>query len=104
MVDMHIINEKQNPLLKRRELILSCPYFNKVTPRKEEVVKALIATLKIEEKFIALKKIAPIFGQQQARVHVNVYSDENVLKKYETVNKKQKKVKEEKPKQPEQKK
>jgi len=99
MSEIHIIKEQQNPLLKRREIIMSYPYDNKITPRKEEAVKAISLALKTNEKLVFLKKIAPIFGQQRARVYANIYSDENTLKKFETINKKPKKAKEEKPKQ-----
>lgn len=97
MVDVHIVNEKKNPILNRRELILSFPYLNKVTPKKEEVIKVVATALSTDEKLIALKKIAPIFGQQQARIYLNLYSDEKNLKRYEFINKKPKKSKEEKP-------
>ena len=104
MVEVHIIHEKQNPLLKRKELILSFPYLNKVTPKKDEVIKVISTALRVEEKFLSLKKIAPIYGQQQARVYINIYSDQDYMKKYEVINKRPKKAKEEKPKQQEQKK
>ncbi len=85
------ISEVSNELLHRKELSVRMPYPNKVTPKKEDAVKALSEFLKVESGRIFLNKIAPVFGKQEAVVTFRVYDSDEELKKIETRNKKPKK-------------
>ena len=91
MSDITKISEVLNDLLKRKELAFHFPYKNRVTPKKDEVVKDLSALLRVDASHIFLKKIQPMFGKQEAIVTVNVYTTPEELKKIEVINKKPKK-------------
>ncbi len=84
------MQEKENKLIGRKEIITEILGEGKPTPRNEEVRKQLAAQLKTDENAIAIKKISQAFGGGKVTVHANVYKDEKSLAQYEKINKKQK--------------
>lgn len=85
------VDEKENPLLLRKEINFKITYDKEKSPSKEEVKKLLINTLKCDENLIVLNKINQIFGKNEARVNLYLYNNIENLKKIE----KKKKVKKE---------
>jgi len=100
MTDLKILNERENQLLNRKELIIECNYPKKSTPKTDELKNKLSEFLKINSSLISIKKINQIFGNPHCNIEVHLYKDENSFKKYEVINKKKKAEKKEgKPKQ-----
>lgn len=91
MSDIQKISEVSNELLHRKEVSVRMPYLNKITPKKDDAVKALGEFMKVEAERIFLNKIAPVFGKQEAIVTFRVYDSAEGLKKIEARNKKPKK-------------
>ena len=91
MTDMTMLYEQENPLIKRKELILRLPYPSKVTPKNEEVVQIVSKFLKKDTSHIAVKKVAPVYGKHEAVVTAFVYEDPVDLQRFEVIKKKTKK-------------
>lgn len=88
-----IIEEKINPLLKRKELILRIESNN--NPKKEEI----ITLLKEKPEVVVIKKIKGNFGKNVFDVEVFIYENEDAKNKFEYIPKKiRKKLEEEKKK------
>ncbi len=66
-----IINEKQNELFKRKEVVLEIS--SEVTPSNTEVEKWLADNYKTEADAIKIKNILGKFGSQIFKVKANVY-------------------------------
>ena len=79
---VEVIEEKQNPLLHRKELTVKVTGFDK-TPSREEVRNQLIAKLGAKEKTLLLDEIKQEYGKQEATAFVKIYEDEEKLQKYE---------------------
>ena len=89
---MKITQQREVPLLKRKELVCDIPYDTKVTPKKEDVAKKISEAMKTDASKISIKIIQPLFGEHRARVIAYVYETEDDLKKCEVIKKKQKKA------------
>lgn len=92
-MNIKILEEKENNLLKRKEFLLEVDSPDK-TPTNQELKKELVSFLKAKEELIAIKGINQIFGKRTCKVEVNVYKDETSLKEIEP----KQKEKKEKPK------
>ena len=88
---MEIIEQKEDKLLHRKEVLLKVD-FEKNTPSKEESNKELVNTLKVSSDLIKLDIIKQRFGERSADIVAYVYKDKESLKKVEVKNKKIKKV------------
>lgn len=67
-----IIQEKENPLFKRKEIILNIEL--DVSPSKKDVEKLVAEKFSVPEENIYVKKIEGKFGSREFRVFVHVYS------------------------------
>ena len=85
---IEIIEEKQNPLLHRKELILLIKDFNS-TPKKEDIRKE--ASSMLGENTVLGSFIAS-FGKKELKCEAKVYESEEFMKKFEP--KQKKKIKE----------
>lgn len=100
-MDIKILEEKDVPLLNRKEYILEVDYAEK-TPSNESLKTELVSKFNTKQELIAIKQIRQLFGIRRARAKVNVYKDEKSLKETENrqkTRKKEKVKKEAKPKQ-----
>ena len=92
-----MIKERENPLLLRKRVTFEAS-FDGATPKKEDILKLISASLKAPEDSILIRHIYPKFGDQKAKVIAHVYSNKEDLKKIEAINKKKKVEEQEKPK------
>ena len=83
---VEIIEEKENPLLHRKELTLKITEFDK-TPTREEVRNQITAKLGAKEKTLLLDEIKQEYGKQEAKAFVKIYEDEKKLQEYESKHK-----------------
>lgn len=67
-----IIQEKENPLFKRKEVQLNIEA--DVTPSKKEVAKILAEKFKTQEENIVIKKIHGKFGSKNFKVTAHIYA------------------------------
>ena len=89
-MNIKILEEKDNAILKRKELLLEIDFLDK-TPSNEEMKKELAKKFNTKENLVAVKQINQIFGKRTCKVKANIYNDEKSLKEIEP----QPKVKEE---------
>jgi ribosomal protein S24E len=68
---MKIIEEKQNPLLKRKEIkvILEADK----NPTEQEAIKEIAGKFKVEEGVIAVKQVKGKFGRNTFLITANIY-------------------------------
>jgi len=81
-MELKISEEKDNPLLHRKEVIAEIT-FDKATPSNAEVSKELADKLKAKEELIVIKKIAGGFGSTSAKVTAYVYADKEQKERVE---------------------
>jgi ribosomal protein S24E len=91
---MKKLQETKIPLLSRKKVIFEIEYPKSSTPSHDSVKKQIASSLKLDESLIQIKSIYPKFGLQKAEVTVNVYDSKEKLQKFEIINKKKPKVKE----------
>lgn len=87
---MEVLQEKEQPLLRRKEYIIKCQFDNSKTPSNQEMLKNSSSLLKAPENLIIVKKIRQEFGLNQADVSVYVYEDQKSLDTIEKIKKKPK--------------
>ncbi len=73
-MDIKILTEKQNPLLKRKEVNFQVKHEQTgSTPSRLEIKKAVATALKVDEKMVFVKKCSTKTGTQTAEGIANVY-------------------------------
>ncbi len=95
---MKLIQEKENKLFNRKELVYETS-FSGTTPKKEEIKKSISEISKSSEDLIVIDKIHQVYGAKTARINAKIYKTPEELKKVEVINKKPKKKAEEPKKQ-----
>ena len=74
-MSLNIIERKEEPLLSRT-LIRADMDFEKATPSYAETTAMLAASLKADEKLIAIRHVYTSFGAKKADVLAYLYEDE----------------------------
>lgn len=82
-MDLKITNEKKVPLLDRIEVTAEVA-FDKVTPSREELKKAVAAKTAHKEELVVVRKIETAFGKSTAKVFAYIYTSPEALNKIET--------------------
>ena len=77
-----VIQDKEAPLLQRHELIVEVAY-EKAPPSNADAAKTIASQKKVDEARVAIKKIAPVYGQKVARIYANVYDSVDAKVKVE---------------------
>lgn len=73
-MDIRILKDKENPLLKRREIVFQVNYKDvRSTPARMEVKENLARILNNDAKLIFIRKIKPKTGTQLAVGWANIY-------------------------------
>jgi len=85
-----VLEKKENPILKRIDLLLLVDHDKQPTPKKEELTKAIADMFKSVPEKVEITYIFSEFGVTKARVKAKVWEEKPPEKK--------KKKKEEKPK------
>ena len=89
MTTFKVIEERSNPLFKRKTVVAEISYPKKATPSTSEIVKEATSFFKTKEDSISVKKIEQKYGKATSAVTFNVYENEKDLKAAESINKKQ---------------
>jgi len=88
----NVIEEKQNPLLKRKDLIVSVDYEGKSTASRAELQKLLADQLNANIENLEISKILSETGQTRGKAWVKIWDE----KKVEVYSQKKKEGEEEK--------
>jgi len=89
-MDVEIIEDRENALLKRRELKLGIKHAQSPTPKKQDLIKEMAAKYSVPEEHIVVDYIFTKKGIQESTAKVKIYQEPPKIKV--------KKKKEEKPK------
>ena len=68
-----ILEEKENPLLKRKESVLNIDYEGGATPKKEDLMQALEKKFIFGKGFIDITKIISEIGLSKGKAFVRVW-------------------------------
>lgn len=81
-MNLEIIEDRNNPLLNRRELDVIVIY-ESGTPRRDEVREEISKKFGVEKERIIIEKMESLFGSNKAKAHVHIYDSVEYAKKYE---------------------
>lgn len=82
MVNLDVLEQKDNALFPRKEVVAMMKGIS-ATPSRAEAVKALGERLGTNPELIAVRRIEHRFGSKEAKVIAFVYPDAASLKKFE---------------------
>lgn len=85
-----IIEEKNNPLFNRKEIVLEVE--SEITPSHSEAEKIVSEKFKTSSETFKIKKIQGRFGSKTFRINANVYSSKEEKENVEAKPKKEKKL------------
>ena len=74
---MEVVTEKANPLMKRKELVLSIDYTSS-TPSKAEMQAAVEQQFSAEPNKVEIKKIMSTYGKASGKVWANIWEEKEV--------------------------
>ena len=77
-MDIQVINEKENLLLKRREIMASINYSGGSTPSKADLQKLLADHFKVNMDNVEISKLLSETGLARGRAWVKVWKDKKV--------------------------
>ncbi len=98
-MDIQIISEKENPLLKRKEILASIDYQGGSTPSKADLQKTLAEHFNANIDNVEISKIISEVGLSKGRVWIKIWQEKKIPIYAEL--KKEKKKEEKKPEPPE---
>ena len=75
------VEQKENPLLKRKELILKLDYEGAATPSKKAVSDELAKTLSVPVENVEIRKLITEFGRSMGKAWVKVWDEKPPEKK-----------------------
>ena len=74
---IEVLTEKDNPLLKRKQLVLSIEY-DSSTPSKAEMQLALSKQFSAEPNRVEIKKIISSHGKATGKIWANIWEDKEI--------------------------
>jgi small subunit ribosomal protein S24e len=81
-MEIKIIEQKDKPVLSRKEIIAEISFTGK-TPSNEEVRKKIAEESKADEELVVVKNIYTEFGLTKAKVNAYVYNSKEKLESIE---------------------
>lgn len=96
-MNMKIVSEKENPLLKRREVVAEISHPGASTPPRKEMLAGLSKSLKTKESLIVVDKIFTRKGSPSCEARVLVYKKEEDIPKEKLEKQKRRSEKKKKP-------
>lgn len=75
---VQILTEKENPLLKRKEIILTIDYDGGATPSKAELQKMVAEQLKANIENVEIAKILSEIGIPRGKAWVRIWQEKKV--------------------------
>jgi small subunit ribosomal protein S24e len=96
-MDIEVIEEKENPLLERKELIVKISHSGAMTPRRGDIRNKIIAKLSADEDKFILGPLNQHYGTTEAVAKVKIYKSKERALQIESPNVIKKNFKEEQP-------
>jgi small subunit ribosomal protein S24e len=72
-MEIKILEQKDNKLLKRKEILLLIDHSNKATPSREELSNEISKIFNVPKEKIVIDYILSIRGDQKAKAKVKIY-------------------------------
>ena len=82
-MDIKVLEDKNNPLLQRREVHFSVSQ-NLGTPSRQEIKNKLAAYLNSKPELVIIERMKPEFGKRETRGYAKIYESMDRLKSVET--------------------
>lgn len=81
-LDIHIIEEKNNPLLNRREVVFKVDH-ESATPSRKSIVDRIAATMNSKEGLVIVDNLKTEFGKRETIGYAKIYETEERAKQVE---------------------
>ncbi|MEM5797897.1 MAG: hypothetical protein QXP39_00620 [Candidatus Aenigmatarchaeota archaeon] len=76
---LEVVQERDNPILKRKELLLNIEHTGKATPTRVELLPVIAKQVNVDEKHIIIDYIRTSTGTNNSLVKVQIYQNiENI--------------------------
>jgi ribosomal protein S24E len=98
-----IIEKKENPFLKRTDLILTVDHAGQATPKKDDLIKEIAGKFSSSPEKVTIDYIFSDFGLQKAKVKAKIWKENPPEKKFKKKEPKPEKIVEKKEEKPEEK-
>ena len=82
-MDIKVIEERNNPLLQRREVKFSVSH-NLGTPSREEIKAQIAAHLNSKPELVIIERMKSEFGKRETRGYAKIYETVERMKSVET--------------------
>jgi small subunit ribosomal protein S24e len=82
-MEIKVLEEKNNPLLQRREVQFSVSH-NLGTPSRDEIKSKIAAYLNSKPELVIIERMRSQFGKRETRGYAKIYATAERLKKVET--------------------
>jgi small subunit ribosomal protein S24e len=82
-MDIKVLEEKNNPLLQRREIQFSITQ-NLGTPSRQEIKNKLAAYLNSKPELVIIERMKQEFGKRETKGYAKIYESLDRLKSVET--------------------
>ncbi len=76
-MDFKIVSEKQNPVMKRRELVAEIKY-DKVTPSKALIQEHVAAKLSVDAESVEVAKILSEHGKPEGKAWIRIWEQKKM--------------------------
>jgi small subunit ribosomal protein S24e len=80
---LEILSEKENPVMKRKEIEVIIEHIESGTPTRKEIKEHLKALKDYPIELMVIKKIEGTFGLGKEKALIFVYDNEEIMKKVE---------------------
>lgn len=81
-MDIQVIEDKENPLLKRREVIFKVDH-DGPTPSRDSVIERLAATMNSMPRLVIVDNMKTEFGKRETIGYAKIYEDEDRAREVE---------------------
>lgn len=89
-MEFKILSRRNSPLLNRERINIEASFPGEATPKKDSMKSSIAGFLKADENLMSVRHIYTRFGDNTAKVVVNLYSDVEGIKRFETKKEKKK--------------
>lgn len=76
-MEFHIISEKQNPVMKRREMLAEIKY-DRVTPSKAHLQEHIAVKLSVSPESVEVAKIISEHGKPSGKAWIKIWEEKKI--------------------------
>ena len=84
-MEIEILEEKDNPLLKRKELTVQISHYQEATPTRDAFRKKIAALKNADLETVVVRKMETTFGMPRSNALVHIYETPDLALKTEAV-------------------